>query len=343
MAIAALVTATISSLAAQEPVVPPAPAPAPDSVLRAFIAEASALNSFVPERLHAYRATVETEISLSILDSAGFERTAQVEQVASEVRWRSNGQYEQRVVGYRSEAVAPTFSLMSIFGGWTTPTLYGNRLQLGVTSANAPQQQVGSGRGLAIHPLAQNRDRYYTFEGGDTVAVLQSRGRRISVVSLRVSPRPDVPGDAILFQGEVHLDAERKHIVRMRGRMVEFDDGRPTISAGSRIPGASGASYVELVNAEIEGEYWLPVFQRTELQARLALFGEFRTIVRIVSRFHDHRPNDSTWIAGAEVPPGVRHHLTFAPSASANETVPVEMVCGAVVSVSVNAAKTSAL
>jgi len=33
--------------------------------------------------------------------------------------------------------------------------------------------------------------------------------------------------------------------------------------------------------------------------------------VRIVSRFHDIRANDSSW-TGPEAPPGVRHHLTFA-------------------------------
>ncbi|MDQ3516756.1 MAG: hypothetical protein M3403_08315, partial [Gemmatimonadota bacterium] len=37
-------------------------------------------------------------------------------------------------------------------------------------------------------------------------------------------------------------------------------------------------------------------------------------VVRIVSRFHDYRPNDSTW-SGPVAPPGVRHNLTFASSA----------------------------
>ena len=109
----------------------------------------------------------------------------------------------------------------------------------------------------------------------------------------------------------MYLDADWKQIVRMRGRLVEVRNGKVTISAGSRIPGVSGASFVELVNLEVNGEYWLPAFQRTEIQARIATFGDFRTIVRIVSRFDDYRPNDSSW-TGAEAPPGVRHNLTFA-------------------------------
>lgn len=293
--------------------------PDTSAALARFLEEASALNSQLPERLRAYRAHVETEMSLSVLDSAGLERIAQLEQVASEVRWRASGQYEQRVVGHRSQAVGPMFSLMSMFGGWTTPTLYGNRLQLGVTpSSTGTRPEPLLGRGLAIHPLATNREQYYEFAGGDTVAVLQTRDRRIHVVSVRVTPRERIVGDAILFLGELHLDADRRQIVRMRGRMVEYSGGKPTISAGSRIPGASGASFVELVNAEFGGEFWLPVYQRTEMQARFALLGQLRAIVRIVSRFQDHRPNDTSWFAGAEAPPGVRHHLTFAPSDSLN-------------------------
>ena len=291
--------------------------PAEVGALTTLLAEAARVNALIPERLRAYRASVETEMSLALLDSGGRERTAQLEQVASDVRWRAPDRYEQRVTGYRSQAVGPAFSLMSIFGGWTTPTLYGNRLQLGVipasTSSNIPRTNSA---GLAIHPLAVNRDMHYTFEGGDTAVVLYSQGRRIPVVNVRVRPRPNSPGNAILFFGDMQLDADRKQIVRMRGRMVEVRDGRQTIAAGSRIPGVSGASFVELVNVEVDGQYWLPAYQRTELQARIALFGEFRSIVRIVSRFNDYRTNDSSWTARTSPPPGFRHHLTFAPSDS---------------------------
>jgi hypothetical protein len=283
--------------------------------LAEFLADAARINAEVPDRIRAYRASIESEMSLALVDSGGQERSAQLEQVASQVRWRSPDRYDQRVVGYRSQAVGPTVSLMSIFGGWTVPTLYGNVLQLGVlpaTSMNVPDRP-GSRR-VPIHPLALDRDRYYVFEGGDTVAVLATRERRIPVVRVTVTPRASVPGDAILFTGEMHLDADRRQIVRMRGRMVEVERGRQTIRSGSRVPGASGASFVELVNAEFGGEFWLPVYQRTEIQARIALLGDFRTIVRIVSRFSDYSLNDSSWFAGVEAPPGVRHHLTFAPS-----------------------------
>ncbi|MGI9140443.1 MAG: hypothetical protein ACR2GJ_04975 [Gemmatimonadaceae bacterium] len=291
---------------------------APDSLdgLASLIADASLVNAQVPDRLRAYRARLETEMSLVIVDSGGRERTAQLEQVASDVRWRSPDRYDQRVVGYRNQSIGPTFSLMSIFGGWTTPTLYGNRLRLGVTSANASNRTFNEdAAGLAIHPLATNRDAYYVFAGGDTAVTLYSNQRRIPIVRVTVTPRTDAPGDAVLLSGEMYIDSERKQVVRLRGRLVEVRDGKATIKSGSRIPGVSGASFVELVNVEVEGDYWLPAYQRTELQARIGPFGGMRTIVRIVSRFHDFRPNDSSW-AGPEAPPGVRHYLTFASSAT---------------------------
>src|SRR5215212_3065496 len=112
------------------------------AALGQFIADAATVNSQIPDRLRAYRARIETEMSLALLDSGRRERTAQIEQIASDVRFRTPDRYDQRVIGYRNQSVGPTFSLMSIFGGWTTPTLYGNRLQLGVTSATASNRTI---------------------------------------------------------------------------------------------------------------------------------------------------------------------------------------------------------
>jgi hypothetical protein len=285
--------------------------------LRDFIAQAALINAQIPDRLRAYRARVESEMSIALLDSGRHERTAQIEQIASDVRYRAPDRYDQRVIGYRNQSIGPTFSLMSIFGGWTTPTLYGNHLQLGVTSATSTSRAINPrNASLAIHPLAVNRDTYYMYEGGDTaVTLFSTSGRRIPLARVRVTPRPDAPGDAILFYGDMYLDADRKQIVRMRGRIVELKNGKVTLKSGSKIPGVSGASFVELVNVEVNGEYWLPAYQRTEFQARLAFLGDFRSIVRIVSRFYDIRANDSTW-SGPETPPGIQHSLTFASAGS---------------------------
>jgi len=293
---------------------PAARQPTDSLALAALLGAAATVNAQVPVKLSAYRTRIETEMSVVVLDSGGRERTTQLEQIASDVRWRAPDRYDQRVIGYRSQSIGPTFSLMSLFGGWTIPTLYGNRLQLGLTSVDDPNTVVNSSRqSLAVHPLAANRSLYYQYEGGDTAVTLFSGGRQIPIVRVHVAPRPGAPGDAILFLGDMYLDADWKQIVRMRGRLVEIRNGKPTISAGSRIPGVSGASFVELVNVEVNGQYWLPAFQRTELQARIAPFGDFRTIVRVVSRFGDYQANDSSW-TGPQPAPGVLHTLTFASS-----------------------------
>jgi hypothetical protein len=310
-ALLAIANQRICAQAASSPAISP-PAAYDSLALATLLNDAARVNAQIPDRLRAYRARIETEMSVVVLDSGGRERSTQIEQIASDVRWRAPDRYDQRVIGYRSQSIGPTFSLMSFFGGWTVPTLYGNRLQLGVTAASDPNRVVNAARqSLAVHPLAVNRDVYYQFEGGDTAVTLYSSARRIPIAHIRVTPRPNPPGDAILFMGDMYLDADWKQIVRMRGRLVEVRNGKVTISAGSRIPGVSGASFVELVNQEVNGEFWLPAFQRTEIQARIALFGDFRTLLRIVSRFDDYRANDSSW-AGPEAPAGVRHNLTFA-------------------------------
>ncbi|HEY3744864.1 MAG TPA: hypothetical protein VGL17_01395 [Gemmatimonadaceae bacterium] len=310
-----LLAVSRTSAFGQSPIIGRPPADS-SAVLAALLADAARVNLQIPDRLRSYRARIETEMSLVVLDSGGRERTIQLEQVASDVRWRAPDRYDQRVVGYRHQAVAPSFSLMSFFGGWTIPTLYGNRLQLGVTSASDPNKTVsGTSQSIAVHPLAANRDTYYTFEGGDTTVTLFSNGRQIPIVHVRVTPRNSPPGDAVLFYGDMYLDSDWKQIVRMRGRLVEVRDGKVTLKSGSRLPGVGGASFVELINVEVDGQYWLPAFQRAELQARIALFGDFRSIVRIVSRFNDYQPNDSSW-SGPIAPPGVRHNLTFAPAST---------------------------
>ena len=79
------------------------------AALSALISDASRVNAQIPGKLRAYRARIESEMSLVVLDSGGRERTAQVEQVASDVRWRAPDRYDQRVIGYREQAVGPDF------------------------------------------------------------------------------------------------------------------------------------------------------------------------------------------------------------------------------------------
>ena len=337
--------------------------------LAQFIAEAAEANRIPPPPLRGYHARVESELSLLLRDTLGRERVAQVEQIAMAAAWARNQSYELRVVGYRSQTVGVPYSALSFARSWTLPSLYGDRLSLGVEMTGMTSTQrsrrvrpdsvtplpadSGPARGgvvvrdrqrvqplRAVHPLAGDRDRFYRFSGGDTVATLRSHGREIPIARVHVVPVFDsiartTPIGA--FEGEIDFDATRHQIVRMRGQFVESRSasaGQQSVLA--RLPGLVGVAFVEFVNAEVDGRYWLPAFQRSEFQASFAPLGPARSVFRLVSRFADLRVEtsgdsagsprtnvdtadtvvDVAGVAGGDSIAPYRRRLTFAPADS---------------------------
>ena len=287
--------------------------------VRDLVARATVANHAPPPELRGYRARVETEFSLLLRDTLGRERAAQIEQLSSNVKWTRDGSYDMHVVGYRSQSLGAPVSSLSFVQGWTEPSLYGDRLQLGVQLGAPPDPKAKRKKPtgnwiVAVHPFSYDRDRYYRFSGGDTVVVMRTAGRAIPLVRIHVSPRLGDAPRLAAFEGEIDLDADRQQIVRMRGQFkVLAAKGRPTLSP---MPGLVGVVYCEFVNAEIDGRFWLPAFQRTELQSTFALLGQTRAVMRMVSHFSDHlvETSDSVTIddAAREMP----HHTTWAPNDS---------------------------
>ena len=222
------------------------------------------------------------------------------------------------VVGYRSQSLGAPVSTLSFVRGWTEPSLYGDRLFLGVQlgaehDPRAPTRNRGNWI-TAVHPFSYDRDRYYRFSGGDTVVVMRSATRMIRLVRVHVTPRLGDATRLAAFEGEIDLDADRHQIVRMRGQFVILAaKGRPTLSP---VPGLVGVVYCEFVNAEIDGRYWLPAFQRTELQSAFALLGQTRAVMRVVSHFSDHVVETSVASALPDVAREPTHRTTWAPSDS---------------------------
>jgi len=277
--------------------------------LRDLVARAAVENAAPPPELHGYRSHIETEMSLLIRDTLSREHAAEVEQIATEARWERGGRYDLHIVGYRSQSVGVMYSTLSIVRGWTVPTLYGDRLSLG---AYFTRTKTGDSL-VAVHPFAHDRDQYYHYTGGDTVTTLQIGGRRIPIVRVHVYPEFHGRTRFSGFDGEVDLDADRAQIVRMRGQIVMLGDAaKPTRVAQAL--GVVAVAYVEFVNAEVGGKYWLPSFQRTEFQASVALFGQSRPIYRLVSRIDDIRVDEGPAATIPNDTPSVV--VTWAPSDS---------------------------
>jgi hypothetical protein len=300
--------------------------------VRALVERASVQNRHVPDSLRAYVARAESELAVAARQADGVEQTFAVEQTANVVRWERGGRYEQRVVGYRSQSVGFTLSAVGMFRqAWTVPMLYGNRIALllgqpdSTTRGDAPRR-ARRRRGtatMAVHPFAADREPVYRFSGGDTIATLHPGGREIPIVRVRVEPRPEgVTRPTTLFRGDIELDADRAHIVRMRGYFITV--GRRQGAAARLVASqVEAVAYVELENGEFNQRYWLPTYQRFEAQAAVPILGDQRAILRVVTRFRGLEVNPpDTGVAerpeslGADTLRLVPHRLTFAPGDS---------------------------
>jgi hypothetical protein len=301
--------------------------------LRALVAEAVRVNNRVPAALGGYRAKLESEIAIGERDGAGHETEESLEQVASSLQWSRTGEFEQHVIGYRSQTLGFQFATIGFFrNAWVVPSLYGNRLALlfGIDTTRQRSGTNGSRPSVtsrktdprttleAVHPLSVDRERLYRFTGGDTVEKLSIGDREIRIVRVIVEPRDSLPYRTVVFSGEMDLDADRKHVVRMRGSFASTSE-KPGFGLSSLLSTArpTAIAFVELVNSEVNGEFWLPSFQRFEAQGMFPMMGDAKAVFRIVSRFSDYvisTPDSASTVAGA-APDTLRarpHRLTIA-------------------------------
>lgn len=275
----------------QQPVAVPPDSSYATPALREFVGRAASANARPPGGLDNYYARIETELAFVRAEADGREVVLQLEQVASDLYWRSDGGMLQELVGYRSQTLGASFSGLSFFDvPWAVPTLYGDRLDLLRTSEPVRGESGRVRNRRAVHPFAANRDAIYRFSGGDTVDVIRLPDRTIPIVRVHVEPRAQPARPTLLFTGDVDVDATRLHIVRMQGRLVP--SGRRE-TWGSRVLGAAfaGVLFVRFESAEYDEAYWLPREQRFEVQA-ISRLGEGRTVFRAISRFVDVYTND---------------------------------------------------
>ena len=260
--------------------------------LQQLVREAAEVNRRVPPMLGGYRAKLESEISIGNRRSEGMEMSVQLEQIASTLTWDRTGEYKQVVTGYRSQSVGTTFATLGFFRvGWAIPSLYGNRLALlfgrdTTEEVRRRRDRRGGDPMYAVHPLADDRDKYYRYVGGDTVIIMRVDGREIPIVRVEVQLRDDVPNRSVIFIGELDLDATRKQLVRLRGYFAVVGGPKPKFDLLSEAR-LQGIAFVEAVNAEVNGQFWLPAYQRFEAHATSNTVGDGRAIFRILTRYRD--------------------------------------------------------
>lgn len=262
--------------------------------LDALLADASRRNQ-LPPPLIAYRADVETEVSVLFRRQDQSEWAMSLEQVASTLRWTRAGTNDQQVIGYREQQQTFATSMLSNYqAGWLVPVLYGNRLRLRSffdTSAAVADTAKKIGGIPAVHPLAEDRARFYTYSGGDTLVIITDGARRVPIVRVHVHPRRDVESPVLLFEGDIDLDVSRGALVRLHGYYLPAGVAQ-LLRQAARVLAAY--AFVEFENAEYLGEYWLPFKQRIELQVTSPVLTEQRYVSRIVSRFTRVAVNDTT-------------------------------------------------
>ena len=287
------------------------------SALRGVVEAASRLNRRVPAALAGYRASAESEVSILARRTEGTEGAVSVEQVQNEVQWLRTGEFEQRVIGYRAQSAGLSLSTLSFFRqAWTVPMLYGNRLSL-LVGRDTSRRRVGGlrqrNRVVAVHPLADDRDRVYRFSGGDTVITMRVDGRDIPIVRVVVEPKRDMPLRTVAFRGELHVDAARHQLIRMRGYFVSTRLPPSLVQRVVTLGGLATIAFVELENGEIEGQYWLPTYQRFEVQVGWSSATDSRSVFRVITRFRNHRVNDTLVVAADDSLSPHPFRLTYAP------------------------------
>jgi hypothetical protein len=270
------------------------PTPGP-SALQDLIARAADRNRAAPASLLEYRAQMESEIAVLLRRADGEESALSLEQSQNEVRWQRGGDFSQHMTGYRARQAGPSMSALAVLRkAWAIPMLYGN--EFGVIfggesksrSSNKSAAAASTGNAVAVHPFGPDGQQVYDFDGGDTVAVIETQQRRIPVVRVRVEPRREQTiWPVVAFRGEIDLDADRGEIIRMRGQFVTLDQRGPQRKRLLILP-VSVMAYVDLESVEVDGRYWLPRYQRIETHVDVGGLAEGRSVFRIVSRFRGH-------------------------------------------------------
>lgn len=241
-----------------------------------------------------YRAVIETETATLGRREGRIEGATILEQTSSLARWSNDGGLQQHVVGSRSFPNAIPLSRLAFLRiGWLVPTLAGQRIPVIVWNGHGEtrfDETLSGPRApeLVVHPLASDRERYYSFSGGRP-ATREIDGIPRNVIAIEVMPVTSLSQEQTLFEGEMDLDPQSYAVVRLIGRIKVV--GRPKRGMIS-LPDffEPTVTLVDLINQPLPGGGWAPRVQRFEIQTASSLASGFGAGRRVISRFHGAEP-----------------------------------------------------
>ena len=261
--------------------------------LRAVIQRAESANAAPPAALRGYTARYETAVALTKLLPDRIEGTSTIEQTAGVFTWQDGVGFGQHQEGYRVVTTGvPLPASAALANGWIIPTLTGDEYDaFGVGSGAATAAGADSAGRLAVRsPLRTDRERYYRFEGGDTLTMEFPVGGPQRVVRIAVWPRDSLEQAAKLFRGNLYLDPETGVLRRIRGQFLTM--GGPPASGKMRLLNslALNAAVVDIVNTEVPGAGWLPTWQLVDLEVLIPLTTESWSVIRVITDLRDIKP-----------------------------------------------------
>ncbi len=252
------------------------------------VAQARRRHPYGDTTLRAFRARAEGHTyflfdpgpAASLLGTPGGTRLVRADQVALRIAWRHPGYSRQTVVGRRSENLLPT-----------EIRYHADHLRVLLENFDST---ISMGRGTELrnvpHPTSPRGLPVYEYRLEDSLEVGLA-GERRRLYRLQVRPR-DADRPAVV--GEIFVDGDEPAVARLSVTFTPSSYRDPQLEHIS----------VDLESGLIDGEYWLPVRQTTEVHRQATWLdvpagGTIRTRFRVTGyRLNPGEP--------VEVTPGER-------------------------------------
>lgn len=251
------------------------------------VAGARSRHPYGDTTLHSFRARAEGHTyflfdpgpAAALLGASAGERLARADQIALRIAWRAPGRSRQTVVGRRSERLLPA-----------RISYHADHLRVLLENGD---HTISLSRGTEVrdvpHPAGPGALSAYEYRLVDSLEV-RLAGERRRLYRLQVRPR-DSGRPAVV--GEIFVDGERPAVARLSLTFTPASYRDPQLEHVA----------VDLESGLIDGRYWLPVRQSTEIHRQATWLdapagGTIRTRFRV--RGYRVNPEDPVRVGPGE-------------------------------------------